>query len=150
MPAYMIALNRTVHDRQKLEAYWKAAAPTFEGRGAKFLSVYTPLAPLELMGSLEGVVLIEFPDVAAAKAWYESPAYQQAKQHRDGAADTEFFIIDGGLVPLEDRCRTSKTGGLSLPEDNEDLVPDRPSWREFLRSAETVCLVIFERVRYFR
>jgi uncharacterized protein (DUF1330 family) len=103
MPAYMIALNRTVHDRQKLEAYWKAAAPTFEGRGAKFLSVYTPLVPPELMGSLEGVVLIEFPDVAAAKAWYESPAYQQAKQHRDGAADTEFFIIDGGLVPLEDR-----------------------------------------------
>jgi Domain of unknown function (DUF1330) len=41
--------------------------------------------------------------VAAAKAWYESPAYQKAKQHRDGAADTEFFIIDGGLVPLEDR-----------------------------------------------
>ena len=53
--------------------------------------------------TLEGVVLIEFPDVAAAKAWYESPAYQKAKQHRDGAADTEFFIIDGGLVPLEDR-----------------------------------------------
>jgi uncharacterized protein (DUF1330 family) len=55
------------------------------------------------MGSLEGVVLIEFPDVAAAKAWYESPAYQHAKQYRDGAADTEFFIIDGGLVPLADR-----------------------------------------------
>jgi len=28
---------------------------------------------------------------------------KKAKQHRDGAADTEFFIIDGGLVPLEDR-----------------------------------------------
>jgi uncharacterized protein (DUF1330 family) len=103
MPAYMIALNRSVHDRQKLEAYWKAAGPTFEGRGAKFLSIYTSLAPLELMGSLEGVVLIEFPDVAAAKAWYESPAYQEAKRHRDGAADTEFFIIDGGLVPLGER-----------------------------------------------
>ena len=66
-------------------------------------SVYTPLTPLELMGSLEGVVLIEFPDVAAAKAWYESPAYQKAKQHRDGAADAEFFIVDSGLVPFEDR-----------------------------------------------
>jgi uncharacterized protein (DUF1330 family) len=103
MPAYMIALNRCVHDRQKLEAYWKAARPTFEGRGAKFLSSYTPLAPLELRGSLEGVVLIEFPDVAAAKAWYESPAYQEAIQLRDGAADAELFIVDGGFVPLEDR-----------------------------------------------
>jgi len=103
MPAYMIALNRSVHDIRKLDDYWKAAGPTFEGRGAKFLSIYTPLAPLELMEPLEGVVLIEFPDVAAAKAWYESPAYQKAKQHRDGAVDTEFFIIDGGRVPAEDR-----------------------------------------------
>ena len=99
----MIALNRGVHDRQKLEDYWKAAGPTFEGRGAKFLSIYTPLTPLESVGRLEGVVLIEFPDVAAAKAWYESPAHQRARQHRVGAADAEFFIIDGGLVPLEDR-----------------------------------------------
>ncbi len=103
MPAYMIALNRSVSDRAGLEAYWKAAPPTFEGRGAKFLSVYTPLTPLELMSSLEGVVLIEFPDVAAAKAWYDSPGYQEARQHRKGAADTEFFIIDGGVVPLENR-----------------------------------------------
>jgi uncharacterized protein (DUF1330 family) len=76
-------------------SYWKAAGPTFEGRGARFLSIYTQLAPLELTGSLEGVLLIEF--------WYESPAYQEAKRHRDGAADTEFSIIDGGLVPLEER-----------------------------------------------
>ena len=60
MTAYMIALNRRVHDRQKLESYWKAARPTFEGRGAKFLSSYTPVAPLELKGSLEGVVLLNF------------------------------------------------------------------------------------------
>jgi uncharacterized protein (DUF1330 family) len=103
MPAYMIALNRGVHDRQKLEDYWKEAGPTFADRGAKFLSVYTPVTRLESVERLEGVVLIEFPDVAAAKAWYESPAYQRARQHRNGAADAEFFIIDGGLVPLEDR-----------------------------------------------
>lgn len=27
MPAYVIGLNRAVHDRQKLEEFWKAAAP---------------------------------------------------------------------------------------------------------------------------
>nr|WP_245323426.1 DUF1330 domain-containing protein [Bradyrhizobium stylosanthis] len=41
--------------------------------------------------------------MAAARAWYESPAYQTAKQHRDGAADGEFFIVDGGLVAPADR-----------------------------------------------
>ena len=47
MPAYMIALNRRVHDLQRLEAYWKAAGPTFEGRGSKALSSYTPVTPLD-------------------------------------------------------------------------------------------------------
>ena len=78
-------------------------AQLLRGGAPSSFPIYTPLVPLELMGSLEGVVLIEFPDLVAAKAWYESPAYQKAKPHRDGAADTEFFIIDGGLVPLEDR-----------------------------------------------
>jgi uncharacterized protein (DUF1330 family) len=85
----MIALNRTLRDRQKLEAYWKAAGPTFEGLGAKRLAIYTPLISLELMGPLDGAVVIEFPDMETAKGWYESPAYQAAKKHRDGAADVD-------------------------------------------------------------
>jgi uncharacterized protein (DUF1330 family) len=103
MPAYVIALNRTLHDRRKLEEYWEAAGPTFKGRGAKGLAVYTPLTPLEMQGPLEGAVLIEFPDAEAARRWYDSPAYQRAKQYRDGAADVEMFIVDGGMVDPEDR-----------------------------------------------
>jgi uncharacterized protein (DUF1330 family) len=108
MPAYFIALNRRVHDRQKLDEYWKAAPATFEGFGRKVLASYTPLTPLEMKGPLEGAVVIEFPDVATAKRWYESPAYQKAIQIRDGAADVELFIIDGGVVPSEDRLPHTK------------------------------------------
>ena len=108
MPAYMIALNRGVHDRQGLEAYWKAVGPTFEGFGAKRLAVYTPFIAFETMSPLEGVVVIEFPDLATAKAWYESPAYQRAKQHRDGAVDIELVIVDGGSVPAGDRLPHTK------------------------------------------
>ena len=104
MTAYVIGLNRGVHNRQKLEEFWKAAAPTFEGFGAKRLAIYTPLIPLELMGPLEAAFLYEFPDVATAKRWYESPAYQKARQLvRDGVADIELFIIDGGNVPAAER-----------------------------------------------
>ena len=105
MPAYVIGLNRGVHDRQKLEEFWRAAAPTFEGFGAKRLAIYTPLTALELMGPLEAAFVYEFPDVATAKRWYESPAYQEAKQPvRDGGvADLELFILDGGYVPAAER-----------------------------------------------
>ena len=103
MPAYLIALNRRTFDRKKLEAYWDATGPTLEGRGAAPLSFYKPIAPLESTGTLDGVVLLEFPDMAAAKAWYESEAYQEAKKLRDGAADTELFIVDGGMAPPDER-----------------------------------------------
>ena len=79
MPAYVNALNTSVHDLQKLEAYWKASGPTLAGRGAKVLSLYSPFAAPETMGPLEGIVLIEFPDMAAAKAWYESPDLSKSK-----------------------------------------------------------------------
>lgn len=111
MPAYMIALNRGVHDRKKLDEYWKAAGPTFEGMGARMLAIYTPLTAMELMGPLEGAVVIEFPDAATAKSWYESPGYKEARQLRDGAADTELFIIDGGLVPAAERLPHIKNSG---------------------------------------
>jgi uncharacterized protein (DUF1330 family) len=109
MPAYMIALNRSVHSREKLVEYWTAAPATFEGLGIKVLASYTPLTPLELKGPLEGAVVIEFPDVATAKRWYESPAYQKAMQLRAGAADAELFIIDGGRCPIEERLLHTKS-----------------------------------------
>ena len=46
----------------------------------------------------------EFPDVGTAKRWYESPAYQKARQLvRNGVADIELFIIDGGYIPPAER-----------------------------------------------
>jgi uncharacterized protein (DUF1330 family) len=104
MPAYMIALARVVHDRQKLETYWNAVAPTFEGLGVKRLAVYTPFAPMELVAPLEGAVVLEFPDMATATAWYESPGYQAAKQHSS-------LSMAAGSQPKID-CRNSRSGSL--------------------------------------
>ena len=105
MAAYFIALCRSVHDRRALEDYWSASPPpTFQGFGAKHLAIYTPLTLLENLGHpLEGAVLIEFPDLATAKSWYESPAYQSAKKIRAGATDAEVFFIDGGVTPAKER-----------------------------------------------
>lgn len=73
MPDYMIALNRALYDRRKLEEYWKAAGTTFEGLGAKRLAIYIPLILVEMMGPLDGAVVIEFPDLETAKGWYRVP-----------------------------------------------------------------------------
>ena len=107
MLAYLIALNRGVHDWKKLEEYWKAAGPSFEGLGAKRLAVYTPLTALEVMGPLEGAVVIEFPDLATAKGWYESPAYRKARQIRENGWPMQNYSLSTAVsFPPKTGCRT--------------------------------------------
>ena len=43
----------------------------------------------------DGIVILEFPDTAAAKDWYFSDAYQAAAKHRMAAAPYRCFIIEG-------------------------------------------------------
>ena len=94
---------RPTKTRRVLEGSWSDV----RGSGRQ-LAIYTSLAPMELMGPLEGAVVIEFPDMETAKSWYESPGYRKARQLRDGAADCELFIIDGGIVAAEDRMPHTK------------------------------------------
>jgi uncharacterized protein (DUF1330 family) len=44
---------------------------------------------------VDGVVVVEFPDMAAARAWYDSPEYQDAKAHRLKAADYRVMLVQG-------------------------------------------------------
>jgi uncharacterized protein (DUF1330 family) len=48
------------------------------------------------------VVIVEFPSIDAAKAWYESPAYREAREHRFKGADYRAVIVEG-LLPWEAR-----------------------------------------------
>ena len=47
-------------------------------------------------------------NVATAKKWYESPAYQKAKKFREGACDAELFLIEAGAVAPPDRMPDTK------------------------------------------
>ncbi len=44
---------------------------------------------------IEGAVILEFPSMATARAWYDSPAYQAAVAHRHRGADYRVFIVEG-------------------------------------------------------
>ena len=41
------------------------------------------------------MAIIELPTFEAAKAWYESPAYQQASEHRWKGGDYNIVIVEG-------------------------------------------------------
>lgn len=103
MSAYLISICRGVSDRRQLEQYWANSRPTFQGFEAKLLAVYTQVRSLEGSDAVEGVVLVEFPSMEIAMRWYESPAYQEVRKYRIGAAEFEIVLVEGGLIEHKDR-----------------------------------------------
>ncbi|MBI1197630.1 MAG: DUF1330 domain-containing protein [Phenylobacterium sp.] len=47
-------------------------------------------------GAWDGVlIVIAFPDMPAARGWYDSPAYQAILHHRADNADGAIFLLEG-------------------------------------------------------
>jgi uncharacterized protein (DUF1330 family) len=94
MPAYLVFLREKTLDQSELETYGSKAPATLEGRPIKVLAAYGSHVTLE-GPEVEGVVIAEFPSVEEARAWYDSPAYQDAAQHRFRGAVYRGLIVEG-------------------------------------------------------
>ena len=90
--AYWIA-NVTVTDADAYKGYQALAPAAFAAHGATFLA----RGDAE---TLEGTawqrrVIIEFPNIEAARACYQSAEYTAARQNRDGACVADIALIEG-------------------------------------------------------
>ena len=94
MPAYVVFIREKTLDQSELETYWSKAPPTLAGRPIKVLAAYGRHVTLE-GPEVEGVVIAEFPSLEEALAWYDSPAYQEAAQHRFRGAVYQGLIVVG-------------------------------------------------------
>jgi uncharacterized protein (DUF1330 family) len=108
MPAYLL-FDIQVNDPVVYEEY--QAATRQPGVGSH--DVARALVRGGKVESLEGgwepgrLLVLEFPDAEAARAWYFSPAYQAARQIRDRAATTRAVLVEG--VPGQPQSGTSTT-----------------------------------------
>jgi uncharacterized protein (DUF1330 family) len=94
MPAYIIAMVN-VKDAEKYQEYAKRAGPANAKHGSRFLVRGGKKTALEGDIPFERIVVSEFPSVEAAKKFYHSPEYQEARKHRLGAADFHMVIVEG-------------------------------------------------------
>ncbi|MGJ5207451.1 DUF1330 domain-containing protein [Bradyrhizobium sp. HKCCYLR20261] len=91
--AYWVATYRAIRDPEAMAAYAQVSRPALEAAGGRVIVRGLPAAVFEL-GLTERVVIIEFDSVAAAKAAYESPAYQAAHALLGNAADRDIRIVE--------------------------------------------------------
>ena len=94
MAAYIIA-RVNVTDMEPYRKYMKATPDAIVQFGGKFIARGGAVETLEGPEETDRVVLLEFPSFAEAKAFYDSPAYQAAKELRAGAATGQFVLVDG-------------------------------------------------------
>lgn len=93
--AYWISAYRSINDNDALAAYAKLAGPSLTAAGGKFLARGVPAAVRE-SGLQQRTVLIEFENLAAAIAAYDSTGYKEALAALgDNAVVRDIRIIEG-------------------------------------------------------
>jgi uncharacterized protein (DUF1330 family) len=94
MPAYIIVLAN-IKDSEKYQEYAKRAGPAGAKYGGQFRVRGGAKTTLEGDIPFQRIVVNEFPSVEAAKKFYHSPEYQEARKFRLGAADFNMVIVEG-------------------------------------------------------
>jgi uncharacterized protein (DUF1330 family) len=95
MPAYVIADVYGVRDQDALVEYRRRNTDAVANHGGRFIIRGGEVETLE--GSWEPLrmVVIEFPDAAAARAWWDSEEYAPLKRMRRDASDTNIVLVEG-------------------------------------------------------
>ena len=94
MPAYMISLV-DVTDMDQYQEYVKRAPGAHQKFGAKVLARGGRSLALEGEAPPGRVVILEFENLEQVEAFYNSPEYQDAKKHREGAAEFRMMAVEG-------------------------------------------------------
>lgn len=90
MAAYFIA-QYAVNDAKLYREYQGAAGPTIQAAGGELVSFDVAAETIEGKPPGPQTVIVKFESTEAAKAWYNSPAYQAALPKR--LAATQGFAV---------------------------------------------------------
>ena len=94
MAAYVI-VNVNVKDPLRYEDYKKMVPPTLVPYGGRFLVRGGTVHPREGTWLPKRFVILEFPDLERAKAWYDSVEYAPAKALRQATSTADLIMVEG-------------------------------------------------------
>ena len=94
MPAYAVAIIRETRFNDEIADYLRRIDGTLAPFSGRYLIHGGPYQPLE--GSWSGdLVVIEFPSMEQAEAWYHSAAYGAIRQLRTANTKGDVFLVQG-------------------------------------------------------
>jgi uncharacterized protein (DUF1330 family) len=94
MTAYVVFTRVKTINPAELEIYAPKARASMAGHAVTRHAAYGRQQVLE-GPQTEGVVILSFPTFEEAQAWYNSPAYKEACEHRFKGAEYRAVIVEG-------------------------------------------------------
>jgi uncharacterized protein (DUF1330 family) len=94
MSAYVV-VQVNVKDPVRYADYKAMVPASLEKYGGRFVVRGGQVHSMEGTWAPARFVLVEFPSVERAKAWWASPEYAEAKALRQATADSELIIVEG-------------------------------------------------------
>jgi uncharacterized protein (DUF1330 family) len=94
MAAYVV-VEVEVRDKERYETYKRMVPPTLTPYGGRFIVRGGEAEALEGEWSPKRVVIVEFPSVERAKAWWSSEEYAEAKALRQATAHSRMIVVAG-------------------------------------------------------
>jgi uncharacterized protein (DUF1330 family) len=98
MAAYIIS-DVTIHDEANAKDYRERAARSIAQHGGKYLARAGAVEALEGCWSPRAIIIVEFPDMDRARAWYRSAEYAEALQYRDATLSRDLILVEGVETP---------------------------------------------------
>jgi uncharacterized protein (DUF1330 family) len=93
-PAYMIVNTRS-SDPERMAEYRRLAQAAVEQYGGRYLVRGAPYVTLEGSWQPTRLVMLEFPSMASARTFYDSPEYAAARAVRAGVSDFDMLLVEG-------------------------------------------------------
>lgn len=94
MPAYAVAVVRETRFNDEVAEYLQRIDETLAPFSGRYLIHGGPYQPLE--GSWSGdLVVIEFPTMEEAQAWYRSDAYASIRSLRTNNTEGDVLLVQG-------------------------------------------------------
>jgi uncharacterized protein (DUF1330 family) len=94
MPAYVV-VQIAVEDPVRYAEYRRIAPPSIAAYGGRYVVRGGACEILEGSWLPTRLVVLEFPTIERARAWWASPEYAPAKALRQQSASTEMLLIEG-------------------------------------------------------
>jgi uncharacterized protein (DUF1330 family) len=91
--AYMVVDARS-SDPERMIEYRRLAQIAVEQYGGRYLVRGAPYITLEGSWQPQRLVVLEFPSMDAAKAFYDSPEYSAARAARAGVSDFDMLLAE--------------------------------------------------------